>query len=273
MRTVIAAAAAAFFFAATAHAAEVGGFGWEAQMAGALDLRIETLSDNEITGIVGGGFGAAPEYIGSADYRPVFLPLIDVEWRGSYFLSTQRGLGLNFIRRRTIRAGPRLTLDPGRDSSDNSFLTGLSDIDPSLEAGVFLEGFSGVWRLKMDFRKGLQGGGHNGYVGTLDLALGGRLDERTNLILGGTVHWAGSTYANTVFGVPTAQATGSRAAFAGTRGFTDYGIYANMIYNVNERVFLTGVTHATALVGSAADSPLSQSDQQWFAGALLAYRF
>ena len=66
MRTVIAAAAATFFFAATAHAAEVGGFGWEAQMAGALDSRVETLSDHEITGIVGGGFGAAPEYIGSA---------------------------------------------------------------------------------------------------------------------------------------------------------------------------------------------------------------
>ena len=273
MKLVIAAFAAALLVPLAAEAAEVGGFGWEAQQAGALDSRVETLSDNQLTGIVGGGFGAAPEYIGSADYRPVFLPLIDLEWRGAYFLSTQRGLGLNFIRRRTVRAGPRLTLDPGRDSSDNSFLTGLADINPSIEAGVFFEGFSGAWRLKGDFREGLQGSGHNGLVGTIDLGLGGRLDERTNLILGGTVHWTGSTYAQAVFGVPAAQATGSRAAFNGTSGFTDVGVYANMVYNVNQRVFQTGLARVTALVGSAADSPLSQSDQQYFAGALIAYRF
>ena len=273
MKLGIAAAAAVLFVAASATAAEVGGFGWEAQQAGALDSRVESFSDSELKGLVGFGFGAAPQYIGSADYEPVFLPLIDIEWRGTYFLSTQRGLGVNFIRRRALRAGPRLTLDPGRASSDNSFLTGLSDIGPSIEAGVFLELFSGAWRFKLDLRKGLQATGHNGLIGTVDLALGGRLDDRTNLVLGGALHWTSDTYANTVFGVPAAQATGSRPTFKGTGGVQDVGAYANLIYNVNQRVFLTGLLRVTALVGSAADSPLSQSDQQYFGGALIAYRF
>ncbi len=273
MKLVIAIAVAACLVAAPARASEVGGSGWEAQQASALDSRVETLSDNDFRGIVGAGIGGAPQYIGSADYEPVILPLIDIEWRGTYFLSTQRGLGLNFIRSRTVRAGPRLTLDRGRDSSDNSFLAGLADIDPSIEAGLFLEGFSGAWRVKMDLRKGLQGAGHNGLVGTLDVALGGRLDERTNLIIGGAVHWAGSTYVKAYFDVPVGQATGSRPAFAGTSGFQDLGGYVNMIYSLNERVFLTGVARATGLIGSASDSPLSESDQQYFAGFLIAYRF
>ena len=40
---------------------------------------------------LGIGVGTAPEYIGGKDYEPVVLPLIDIDWRGRVFASTQRG--------------------------------------------------------------------------------------------------------------------------------------------------------------------------------------
>ena len=52
----------------------------------------------------------APEYPGSKDYELVGLPMVDIEWRDTVFLSTQRGFGAYFRTTRQFRAGARLTL-------------------------------------------------------------------------------------------------------------------------------------------------------------------
>lgn len=255
-----------------ARAADIGGAGLEAQLSGATDTRIERVDEGDFRGVIGGGIGAANKFIGSDDFELAVLPLLDVEWRGSYFLSTQRGLGLNFIRRRTLLIGPRLTLDQGRDSEDNSFLLGMKDIDPSIEAGIFLIGFNGPWRVKADLRQGLPGG-HEGVVGSLDIAIGTRSDQRTSFILGGTIHWASANYAESYFGVSAAEATAARPAFTVDSGFQDLGGYLNIVFNFSDRVFVSALGRAAILVGSAADSPISQTDTQFFTGTVLGYRF
>lgn len=244
---------------------------YESQLAGATDTAIDFFSDSDWRGIIGGGGGIAPEFIGSDDYEISPLPLFDVEWRGAYFASTQRGVGLNFVRRPELKFGPRVTYDRGRDSSDSTFLTGLSDVDPSLELGVFLETLNGPWRFKGDMRQGITDG-HKGFILSLDLAIGGQISERTNLIIGGVAHYAGEDYMKAYFNVSVAGTSRPVYAVDGG-GFSDIGAYGTLVYNFSDRVFLSTMLRGSLLMGDAADSPISQSAGQYYLGAIFGYRF
>ncbi len=273
---VIAAGLAATLIVAVtsgARAADVGAGGYENQLSGAVDTNIERLDAGDFRGVIGGGVGAANTFVGSGEFEALALPLFDVEWRGAYFLSTQRGFGLNIIRKRTLKVGPRLTLDRGRGAGDDSFLTGMRDIDPTIEGGAFLVGFNGNWRIKADLRRGFSSGGHEGVVASADLAYAGRIDERTSVVIGATLHWTNAVYATRFFGVTTAEATATRPAFVGDSGFQDFGGYLTVVFNFNERIFISAQARAANLIGSASDSPLSESDQQFFTGTLLGFRF
>jgi len=257
--------------ASTALAANVGGTrSYESQLSGATDTAVDFSRSNDWSGIVGGGFGLSPEFIGSDDYEISALPLFDVEWRGAYFASTERGVGLNFFRRPGVKLGPRLTYDRGRESSESTFLAGLPDVDGAVEIGAFLETLNGPWRFKGDFRKGL--GGHEGFVTSLDLAIGGRLNDRANLILGATTHYASKDYAKSYFD-STVAGTARPVFLTDGGGFSDIGGYATLVRNFTDRIFISGVIRGTLLIGDAADSPISQSDGQYFFGTIFGYRF
>ena len=270
-RLFVAAIAALAFSTAPAQAASLGVNGWEAQLGGTNDFQ-GNLGDDDWRGVVGAGIGLAPEFIGADDLEAVGLPLIDVEWRNAYFLSTQRGAGLNLIRRPNFKFGPRLTYDQGRDSSDSTFLRGLRDVEGSFEAGVFLTGISGNWRYAADVRQGLGEEGHDGLVGTIDIARAGQLNDKATLIVGGFTHYASKKYLESYFGVPAATASFARYTVQGG-GFSDFGGYLNLVYNFTDNWFLSGMIRAALLFGDAADSPVSQSDGQYYVGTLLGYRF
>jgi outer membrane scaffolding protein for murein synthesis (MipA/OmpV family) len=257
--------------ASTALAANVGGTqSYESQLSGATDTAFDFSGSTDWSGIVGGGIGLNPEFIGSSDYKISALPLFDVEWRGAYFASTQRGVGLNFYRRSGLKMGPRLTYDRGRESSESTFLAGLPDVDGTVEIGAFLETLNGPWRFKGDFRKGL--GGHEGFVASLDLAISGRLNDRANLILGATTHYASKDYMKSYFDSTVVGTL--RPVFASDGGgFSDIGGYATIVRNFTDRIFISGVIRGTLLIGDAADSPISQSDGQYFFGTIFGYRF
>jgi outer membrane protein len=217
------------------------------------------------------GAGLGPEYIGADDYEAKSLPLIDIEWRGAYFLSTQRGMGLNLIRQRATRAGPRITYDLGRDSQDSNQTKGLQDVDKSIEVGLFAQHFTGAWRLQADVRQGLNG--HEGLIGSLDAAVGGAIAENVSLIVGGNTHYADASYLDAFFGVPAGSVTATRSAFSAESGFRDVGGYATVVVAATDNIYVSFDLRATLLMGSAADSPLSVSDDQYFVGTMVGYRF
>jgi MipA family protein len=243
----------------------------EAWTFGSTATRIENNSEWKIN--LGGGMGFGPDYVGSDDYAAHAMPIVDIEWRGAYFLSTQRGLGLNLVRRRQTKAGPRLTWSAGRDSSDNTDLTGMADLSSSVEAGIFFQHFNGPWRLEGDLRYGLNASGHHGIVGSLGLALGGRLSEDSSLIIGGVTHFASASYMVSNFGVTSAEATTGRAAYTPTAGFQDFAGYASIVYNVDKNIYLTIDGRGTLLMDQAANSPLVKASDQYFIGSTIGYRF
>jgi outer membrane scaffolding protein for murein synthesis (MipA/OmpV family) len=70
------------------------------------------------------------------------------------------------------------------------------------------------------------------------------------------------------------DASSSRGVFTSDGGgFSDIGGYATIVRNLTDRIFISGVIRGTLLIGDAADSPISQSDGQYFFGTIFGYRF
>ena len=235
---------------------------WEAWTAGGNALR-GAPTTSQWRGNFGVGAGLAPEYPGSKDYELVGLPMVDIEWRDTVFLSTQRGFGAYFRTTRQFRAGARLTYDRGRDSQANATLRGRPDIDPSVEAGVFFKYFTKAWRFTGDARKGIIDG-HQGVVVSGSAALGGRLSERASLIVGGNFHVADSDYMDAYF------TSGTVVAASGLR---DVGLFMHVVYALTERAYISLDPRVSFLQGDASLSALTTDDLQYFLGTLIGYRF
>lgn len=221
---------------------------------------------------LGIGVGTAPEYLGGKDYETVVLPLIDIDWRGRAFASTQRGLGFSFLRTNAgFRVGASITYDQGRDSGDDPILRGLADIDPSFEAGLFFENYNGPWRISGNVRKGLQSDGHNGIIGSLLASFGGRLNQNASLILGASVTGGDSSYNSSYFSV--SGSTGGLAEFPAQAGLRDVGGQINFIYLFSERFYATIDAKTNLYMGDPGKSPVVQEDLPFFIGTVFGIRF
>ena len=64
---------------------------YEEWLSGAMSTRLGT--DSEWRVVMGAGAGMAPEYMGADDYEGKPLPLVDIEWRGTYFAEHATGIG------------------------------------------------------------------------------------------------------------------------------------------------------------------------------------
>jgi outer membrane scaffolding protein for murein synthesis (MipA/OmpV family) len=153
-------------------------------------LRWQSLNPWKVN--LGIGFGFASTYPYSRDEKLVLLPLIDVEWRDVAFVSTQRGVGFNWIRTGNVVAGMRVTYDWGRQTGDDAFLRGTDDVNPTAEVGFFWMGYAGPWRLNADLRYGLSG--HNGIRGAAGIAHGTQLAANASIFVGLEAHFASTKY-------------------------------------------------------------------------------
>jgi len=236
---------------------------WENWMSSATAVRSPVFGERRFRNNVGGGFAYGPVYIGGTAYEFKPLPLLDTEFAGRLFVSTQQGVGYNIWRSRTSRIAPRITWDFGRDSGDDTALSGLPNIDPAVELGLYWETYLKSWRLRADVRQDI-GDGHGGLLANGDVAVGGRWSEKASLIIGGRATYMDESYATSYFGTPS---------FTAESGLRDASAYAQLVYDLPGGFYLSGEFRATYLFASASDSPISETNN-YFTGALLAgYRF
>ena len=221
------------------------------------------------------GLGAvyAPDYFGGdmqdAEFLP--LPLLDVEWRETVFVSTKRGAGIHLFRRKNIRAGFRVTPDLGRDSSVNSLLSPLEDIEAAPEYGLFAEGIFGSARLHADVRKAFSG--HEGIIGTLGAAFGSRLAATTSLFVRGRVRFADEDYLESYFGVPANRAGPGLNAFSPEAGLLNGDIGASVVWHFYKRAYVSFDFTGGLMLGDAADSPIVTDELYGNFSVVLGYKF
>lgn len=218
---------------------------------------------------LGAGVAVAPVYLGGDEYDAKPLPLVDLEYRNFAFLSTQRGFGFNLWRSSGVRAGARLTLDYGRESADAALLRGLPDVETGVEAGVFIEAFTGSWRFQGDLRQEIADG-HGGFLASVGVAYGARLSESVSLFLGAGLAYMGEEYAASYFGVP---AGAPLPAFEAGSGIRDISPYAQLVYHFTPRFYAALEGRAYALMGDIVDSPIVESDLPFTGSFMVGYRF
>jgi len=214
------------------------------------------------------GAAVVPEYFGSDEIETRALPLLDVNYAGALFLSTQQGVGWNMWRKRTVRAGPRVTLDFGRQAADSPNLTGLPDIEIGTEMGFFVESFLASWRFKGDIRKEV-GGGHAGLLINGEAAWGNRWSKNASLILGMRTTYMDDTYADSYFTVLAANIGAGRPAYAAAAGFRDINGFAQVVYDFTQAFYVATEIRGTMLLSQAADSPITKTDT-FFTGSVMA---
>lgn len=258
---------AALIVGLTALPAAGGTLKLEDWFTGALAVRDDRSEEWKVN--LGAGAVYAPDNTGSDDYKIYPIPLVDAEYRDTFFFSTARGFGYNAVRRQNLKAGFRITIDYGRDASASTRTKTLKDVDPAPEVGMFAEGYGGPFRYKLDIRQAV--GGHEGLVGGIDIARATRMADEIVLLVGGKLTAASATYMDSYYGVPRGNTTLTR--YSPDSGLHDVAAYLAIVYQVDQHWYLSYDARYSQLLGSAADSPLVAQSGQGYIGLTVGYRF
>ncbi|HEY5897332.1 MAG TPA: MipA/OmpV family protein, partial [Burkholderiales bacterium] len=101
---------------------------------GAIDREVEA-GRPKLRAALGAGFGIAPRFEGSDQYRGRVVPVLHLAY-GPFFFGAG-GVGANFYRDPRWRLGASLSLGGGRRESDQLRLQGLGDVDRTVLGGIF----------------------------------------------------------------------------------------------------------------------------------------
>ncbi|MBA3032190.1 MAG: MipA/OmpV family protein [Rhodocyclaceae bacterium] len=211
-------------------------------------------------GSIGLGVGMRPAYEGADERKTRLTPNINLYYGDTFFL-TGMTAGANLWKHTTtqglsIYAGPLLALRRGRDADDHDALTGLGDIDRSLDAGGFVRFRKDGWQARADVRKDVT----NGDGGTtVNLSAGYGMPVAQNLRLRANLDaaWASAAYMNTFYGIDATQSANSGIAqYTAESGFKHVGASLAADYAISREWGGFATVRATRLIGDAADSPI-----------------
>ena len=222
---------------------------------------------------LGLGVGTEPKYLGAKDYRVSPIPLVSVEFRDLVFLGPQ-GLGVNAVRWGGLRAGPVIGFGYGRPESRDPHLSGLGDIQPSLEGGGFISYSAGPLKFAASVRQAMTHT-ENGLTGRLSIEyLQPLIPQTLILAIGPELDLADGPSARTWFGVTPGQSASSGfPVYTPHGGVRDVGLNASLTYHCTGHVFLRSFIDLRQLTGEVSESPIIQRKAQALIGLGAAYHF
>lgn len=220
---------------------------------------------------LGAGMLYGPAFLGSRDYQLRAGPIVEAHLGDRLHLSVVDGATFDLLKTRSLRAGPVIKYQEGRQQDGDALfvvaggrthaLRGLGDVDATVEVGGYAQYQSGRLSAKVELRQGL--GGHEGLVADLGLRLQTAL---TALSLGGRpllvsagprATFVDAQYNQAYFGVDAGQSARSGLRpFDPEGGLLSYGVAGALIFPVSgdlSAVLLGGVDR---LAGDARRSPL-----------------
>ena len=211
---------------------------------------------NEVSFRLGLGPNLDPSYFGDADQDAGVGFKFSLERIKVGPISREPGAasGLGF--------GPSLRYIAGRDASDFDELAGLATIDPSLELGGRVKYSAPSYELFASLRYGAIG--HESFVSEIGGDIIYRPTDNFTLSAGPRILWGDDTYASTYFGVAASEAGvgNSFAAFDASGGLVSAGAELEAIYALSDNWQVIGTVTYDKLRGDAADSPITEQDEQ-----------
>jgi outer membrane protein len=230
---------------------------------------------------VGGFVFVTPKFEGSKSYDVLGFPFVAPAGFGQGGSSAIDIRGVDDVRFRLIardgfEAGPLAGYRFGRDQDDAARLAGLGDIDGGLVLGAYAGYRVGPWFLSASYHHQVTGDEDTGGLLRLAIDHTWRLTPHAKLVTSLGTAYASNQYMQTYFGVSAAQAAASLAhlpQFDPSAGFKDVSLGATATVELDPRwtLYLTG--RYTRLIGDAADSPVIETENGFFGGAGLSYKF
>lgn len=208
-----------------------------------------------ISGEIGFGLRTRQEYFGAESYG------IGPRGRGGLEALTYGPIssGTPGVARDTTGFGLRgaVRLVPGRSADDYSELTGLEDVDFSLEMGLGAAYEGQSYRVFADARYGVIG--HGAWVSEVGADYIMRPTDTLEISVGPRLFFGSDDYASTYFGVTMAEAGASAfAAYAAQGGLLSMGLDMRVEQRLNENWSVRGDLEISEFVNAAADSPITE---------------
>ena len=209
-----------------------------------------------------GGVAAAPAYPGSDDYEAA--PDLGFTFGALRFDRLSLGTGIGVIPDNGFGVRGAFRYIGERDDADYPVLSGLNDVDATLELGLGVIYRHTNFQTFVDVRKGF--GGHDGVTGTVGTDAIFRPDSRWTIFAGPRIYLGDSEYSSTYFGVTPAEAAASSfSAFDADGGVLGAGFDVQAIYRLSDDWAAEGLVSYEKLVEDAGDSPITAvgSEDQW----------
>ena len=157
-----------------------------------------------------------------------------------------------------------------RTADEFDELAGLADIDASLEIGGGVEFTTPDYEVFAKLRYGVVG--HEAFVAEVGSDFYYRPTGQLTLQAGPRILFGDDDYAQTYFGVTAEEeATSSFAAFDAKGGIISAGAKAQATFAINDDWEVVGTLQYEQLQDDAANSPITQSDDQ-FSGSIVLTR-
>ncbi len=220
---------------------------------------------------LGGAVGVGPEYMGSDDYTTSALPTFTF---GSLRWGPLSTVDVRDIPENGVGFNGAFRILGERKAEDSPELAGLEDIDFGVELGVGMKYQQTNWLAFGEVRKGVTG--HSGLTGTIGADWIMRPNDRMRITAGPRINFGDDDYANTYFGVTSAEASASNFdTYDADGGALSASLTVSGIYFIDDNWSLEGAVSYEKLMGGAADSPitLNGSEDQWRIGLGLSRIF
>ncbi len=219
-------------------------------------------SSTDGTGYIGASVLLSSEYLGSADEEIRALPYLSFDNIKGFTLfgTTLRYRALDIgtgqgLDKWSLRAGPSIGYQSGRESDESENLSGFDDVDASIPLGGFIRSTIGPVGLGLNIGKDIAGG-HDGV--TADASIG-TFYRAGNFAIQPTagLHWADNKHNDTFFGVSADESVSS--------GLNTYdagsGIYAYSAgivswIEIEKKYAVSLIANYRWFTGDASDSPI-----------------
>ncbi|MCW5738012.1 MAG: MipA/OmpV family protein [Enhydrobacter sp.] len=231
---------------------------------------------NDWTFDIGPGVVVAPWFEGSAYYRVLPIPNIDLRYqRDKFFISARDGVGGTLFDAAGFKAGPILRYRFPRNDGEGGLLYGMGTVPFTVEGGGFLRYDLPYLSAKIELRRGL--GGHNGLV--FDALVDGKVRLGSNVFLsaGPRLSVTDGTYNQAYFGVNAGQSwnTGYAQYYPGG-GLRSVGAGASGVWRINDNLTFVVFGSYSYLGDIAGNSPIitnTGSRNQFVGGSAISWRF
>jgi outer membrane scaffolding protein for murein synthesis (MipA/OmpV family) len=221
---------------------------------------------------LGLGGGYAPKFEGADRYHAVPIPYVAISYAGLGAVGSD-GFNADVIHSGGFRAGPLISYSAGRDQSDDPHLHGLGDISAAILMGGFAAYRWGDFEVRAQVRQAVSHAG-NGLDGSLGATYALHPSSAWTIKAGPQLVFADGDYMKKYFGVTAVQSQNSGLkAYSAGGGIKNVAFGVNSTYQLSQHWLLFGLAKVSEIVGDAADSPIVQSKDQYFAGLGVAYHF